>query len=178
MRALALVSLLILGVVPAVYSSADVSVTQYDSEDPVTLGGTITYSIVVMNSGPDPSGNVVLSDTLPANVTFVSANAPDDWSCNTPQKDTAGALNCSNGGLNPSQNASFTVVVKPTALGIVTNTVTVASTEPDPNSENNSKSEETTVTTALQPHEYSSSSKIKSGQIFDTEKATSFWPIH
>jgi uncharacterized repeat protein (TIGR01451 family) len=178
MRALALGTLLILGVASLVYAAADVSVTQYDSEDPVTLGGTITYSIVVMNNGPDPSGNVVLSDTLPANVTFVSANGPDDWSCNTPQKDTAGALNCSNGGLNPTQNASFTVVVKPTALGIVTNTVTVASTEPDPNLENNSKSEETTVTTALQPHEYSSSSKIKSGLIVDTLKATKVWPNH
>jgi uncharacterized repeat protein (TIGR01451 family) len=153
MRALALATLLVLGVAPFVYSSADVSVTQYDSEDPVTVGSTITYAIVVMNSGPDPSGNVVLSDTLPANVTFVSANTPDDWSCNTPQKDTAGALNCSSGGLNTGQNASFTIVVKPTAVGIVTNTVTVASTEPDPNLENNSKSEETTVTTALQPHQ-------------------------
>src|SRR5258705_9357277 len=113
MRALALATLLILGVAPFVYSSADVSVTQYDSEDPVALGGTITYSIVVINNGPDPSGNIVLSDTLPANVTFVSANSPDDWSCNTPQKDTAGALNCSSGGLNAAQNASFIVVVKP-----------------------------------------------------------------
>jgi uncharacterized repeat protein (TIGR01451 family) len=177
MRALALSTFLILGFVTLGYAAADVSVTQYDSEDPVTLGSTITYSIVVMNNGPDPSGNVVLSDTLPANVTFVSANAPDDWSCNTPQKDTAGALNCSSGGLNPSQNASFTVVVKPTALGIVTNTVTVASTEPDPNLENNSKSEETTVTAALQPHQYGLSPDFKGGSIFDARKTTRHWPV-
>src|SRR5262245_27699347 len=112
MREFALAALLIFGVVTVGYSNADVSVTQYDSEDPVTLGSTITYVIVVMNNGPDASSNIVLSDTLPANVTFVSANTPDDWSCNTPQKDTAGALNCSTGGLNTGQNASFTVVVK------------------------------------------------------------------
>src|SRR5262245_11402962 len=141
MKIAGLTTLLVVCCVSFAIADSDLSVTQYDTEDPVTLGDTISYAIVVMNNGPDASSNVVLTDTLPANVTFVSANAPSEWSCNTPQKDTIGALNCTSPGLNAGQNAAFTVMVKPTALGIVTNTVTVASSDPDPSPENNSKAE-------------------------------------
>src|SRR5204862_5192449 len=36
--------------------------------------GSITYTIVTTNNGPSPASNVAVVDTLPAGVTFVSAD--------------------------------------------------------------------------------------------------------
>ena len=52
---------------------ADLSVSISDSPDPVATGATLTYSIRVRNTGPDPATNAVLTDSIPSGVTFVSA---------------------------------------------------------------------------------------------------------
>ncbi len=52
---------------------ADLAVA-FNATPPVVLAGTnLTYTIVVTNNGPSPATGVTLTDTLPANVTFVSA---------------------------------------------------------------------------------------------------------
>lgn len=53
---------------------ADLAVAKYDTPDPVVAGTTLTYTIVVTNYGPSDAQNVVITDTLTADVTFVSAN--------------------------------------------------------------------------------------------------------
>lgn len=53
---------------------ADLAVAKYDNPDPVVAGTTLTYTIVVTNYGPSDAQNVVITDTLTADVTFVSAN--------------------------------------------------------------------------------------------------------
>ena len=55
-------------------SSADITVTKSSEEEAVRVGGIITYSIGVSNAGPGTAFNVVLTDPLPANTTFVSAD--------------------------------------------------------------------------------------------------------
>ncbi len=52
--------------------TADLEVTKADDPDPVLVGETLTYTIVVTNHGPSTS-TVELTDTLPGSVTFVSA---------------------------------------------------------------------------------------------------------
>src|SRR4051794_28000323 len=44
---------------------ADLSLTKTDSPDPVTVGGTLTYTIGVANAGPDDASAVKVVDTLP-----------------------------------------------------------------------------------------------------------------
>jgi uncharacterized repeat protein (TIGR01451 family) len=100
-------------------ASADVSIAKTDSPDPVTRGQQITYTIVVTNTSATTTANgVVVTDTLDANTTFVSASgAPFIQSGNT--------VTFTVGGLNPLQSISLQVIV----------TVSVsAPTENDPSS--------------------------------------------
>jgi uncharacterized repeat protein (TIGR01451 family) len=59
---------------------ADLSIAVTDSPDPVTEGGTLTYSIVVTNAGPGDATAATMTDSLPAGVMFVSATG-NGWSC-------------------------------------------------------------------------------------------------
>jgi uncharacterized repeat protein (TIGR01451 family)/fimbrial isopeptide formation D2 family protein len=60
--------------VTPVAPNADISVTK-SQPSPATVnpGGTITYTVTVTNNGPAIATNVVVTDTLPAGSTFVSA---------------------------------------------------------------------------------------------------------
>ena len=42
------------------------------SPDPVNVGSELTYTISVINNGPDTSDDVVVTDSLPENVEFLS----------------------------------------------------------------------------------------------------------
>jgi uncharacterized repeat protein (TIGR01451 family) len=53
--------------------AADVSVSKSDSPDPVAAGAMLSYTVDVTNDGPAEAENVVLTDILPAGVSFVSS---------------------------------------------------------------------------------------------------------
>ena len=107
-------------------------------------GGEITYSIQVKNNGPEHAGGVVLSDSLPAGTTLVSAVASQGACAAGP------AIACSLGAL-PS-NASASVTIKVTAgFGTVTNTATVSSKAIDGNPANDSATVTTIVAKAAPP---------------------------
>ena len=55
--------------------TADLALTKSDSPDPVSAGAPLTYTIQVTNNGPEDAGNVVVTDDLPNQVTFVSAGS-------------------------------------------------------------------------------------------------------
>jgi uncharacterized repeat protein (TIGR01451 family) len=128
--------------------SADLGVTKTDTPDPVNAGSDITYTITVANAGPTNAASVSLSDTLPANTTFVSLTSPAGWSCISPAVGAAGTVTCTNASLAPG-NAVFSLVVRVvagTANGtVITNTATVSSTTADPATGNESASTTTTV---------------------------------
>src|SRR3989442_11054596 len=46
-----------------------------DAPDPVAAGGNLTYTLSYSNTGNANATGVVLTDTVPANTTFVSATA-------------------------------------------------------------------------------------------------------
>src|SRR5205085_8847412 len=54
----------------------DLSLAMSDAPDPVVVGSPLTYTLTVQNATPPPgqASNVVVVDTLPANVTFTSAS--------------------------------------------------------------------------------------------------------
>ncbi len=56
--------------------TSSLQVTKSDSLDPVTAGTSMSWTVSVVNYGPSVDGNVVLTDTLPAGVDFVSATGP------------------------------------------------------------------------------------------------------
>src|SRR2546428_700405 len=58
-----------------VSSAPLLSVSKTDSPDPVAAGGTLTYTLSYSNTGNANATGVVLTDTVPANTTFVSATA-------------------------------------------------------------------------------------------------------
>jgi len=124
--------------------SAGLSVTKIDVADPVTIGDDILYSIVVSNAGLSTATSVVLTDTLPAGATFVSAT-PTQGSCPAP---AGGVLTCNLGDLPAASTATVGVVITPVATGTHTNSVSVASPTPDPNPGDNAAVETTEVETA------------------------------
>src|SRR5205823_7292353 len=57
----------------AVDTQADLVVTKTDDPDPVIAGNNVTYTITVTDNGPSDAQNVQVTDSVPANTTFVSA---------------------------------------------------------------------------------------------------------
>jgi uncharacterized repeat protein (TIGR01451 family) len=86
----ALTDSIITGCAPAVPPVAELAITKTDSADPVSPGDTFTYTVLVENLGPDPAENVVISDTLPAELTFQSATPSAGGLCATPAVGSAG----------------------------------------------------------------------------------------
>src|SRR6185295_6011084 len=64
-----------------VYGAADVAVSKSVSAPTIVAGSNATYTISVTNNGPDPASSVVVTDNLPATVTFVSCNSTGGGVC-------------------------------------------------------------------------------------------------
>jgi uncharacterized repeat protein (TIGR01451 family) len=120
--------------------AADLSVTKSDSPDPVSRGAQLIYSIVVTNNGPGSAAGVQLTDTLPANMPFVSATSTAG-SCSQ----SSGIVVCNLGDMSSSASVTVTIIVTPKKAGTLTNTAQVNSISPDPNAANNIDTEATTV---------------------------------
>jgi uncharacterized repeat protein (TIGR01451 family) len=121
-----------------VYTAADLSILKIDDPDPVIPGEFLTYTLEVVNHGPNDAENVVVSDTLPLEVNFVSADPPQTGGPNPLVWDNLGTLAA-------GDTWSVTVVVT-VNLGVdqpFTNTASVDSTTPDPTPENNHDDEDT-----------------------------------
>jgi uncharacterized repeat protein (TIGR01451 family) len=127
---------------------ANLSLTKTDSPDPVTEGSQLTYTINVSNAGPDEATNVVVTDNLSSRLDFVSATA-SSGSCQAPTgKGHGGKVTCSLGAIANAGTATVTIVVTPNKAGTVSNTASVTSEVPDPQANNNSDTEATTVNKA------------------------------
>jgi uncharacterized repeat protein (TIGR01451 family) len=121
-------------------TQADLSVSNAASPNPVSAGGNIAYTQTVTNGGPSAATTPVITETLPANTSFVSLTGPANWTCtNTaPYKCT----DTGNLGANASAIFTFVVSVNSTVTGgsTITQTDSVSSSTTDPNSGNNSAS--------------------------------------
>ena len=129
---------------------ADLALQKSDSPDPVTAGGSLTYTIFVTNNGPDPATNVVVTDQLPGEVTFVSATASNPaGSC----KRNGSKITCDVGTVpvnpgvpNPVPTVTILVTVKKNVKAAqISNTASVSSDVADPTPSNNSDTELTRI---------------------------------
>jgi uncharacterized repeat protein (TIGR01451 family) len=114
-----------------VLPDVEIWVEKTGSTSPVTPGAVMTYSLTVTNDGPSDAESVVVTDTLPAEVTFVAANPPQAGGPN-PLVWTLGTLTP-----NESRSIVITVTVNPDVTAGFTNTVIITTTTPGDDSDNN-----------------------------------------
>jgi uncharacterized repeat protein (TIGR01451 family) len=112
-----------------VESDADLELAVSPSPSNPTLSNTLTYSVTLTNYGPAGATNVVITDVLPAGVSFVGSSC----SCVT---EADGVATATISSLAVGNGTAFTIQVLPTALGYITNVVTATADEADPNSNN------------------------------------------
>jgi len=128
-------------------TSSDLSITKTDGLANITAGNPLTYTIVVSNAGPDAVTGATVTDTLPASLSGAT------WSC----VGTGGATCTANGAGSIGDTVNIPIAGTLTytlnaslisaATGTLTNTATVtfpAGTS-DPNTANNSATDNTTI---------------------------------
>jgi uncharacterized repeat protein (TIGR01451 family) len=122
--------------------SADLSVTHVVDDPTPPENGTIVYTVTVTNNGPDAASGVVVTDLLPAGVTYVSDLPSQGTYTSGTGLWTVGTL--ANGAF---ATLALTATVDPgTAGSTITNTASrTASTPTDTNSANDSASAGITV---------------------------------
>jgi uncharacterized repeat protein (TIGR01451 family) len=130
-------------------ASADLSIAKTAAPKPVIAGTNLTYVITVGNAGPSAAANLVVKDTLPAEVSVLTVT-PSVGSC------TAGfpgnplqPLTCTMDSLASGGSATITIVAKVSSAvpngTVINNNATISSAVADPNNANNSATAATTV---------------------------------
>ena len=126
-------------------NAANLALTMTDSVDPVTVGGAFTYNLTATNNGPVDASNVMVVDTLPADVEWQSAT-PSQGSCVHSGEPLGGTVTCTLGTIANGANATIDIGVDSQgAIGVITNSATVSADEPDPDSSDNTATEDTTI---------------------------------
>jgi uncharacterized repeat protein (TIGR01451 family) len=129
-------------------AQVDLSVSKSDSPDPIYVSQNTTYTMVVKNyNTPISATGVVMTDSLPANMTFVSATT-SQGSLVTPPVGSTGIVTANIGTLAVNATATITITVKANAAGSITNTATASANENEANPANNSASQTTTINNA------------------------------
>jgi len=123
-------------------TTADLSISSLTVDKPVANpGDTVVYTAAVYNNGPDAALGVVLSDNLPAGLTFVSASGGTVGGTPSSPTVTIGAIPA--GG---TATVTISATVNALAAGqTITNTVSEAYAGTDSSTGNDSASASTTV---------------------------------
>lgn len=116
-------------------SRTDLQLSKLADPGEVEAGNTLTYSITVLNNGPEVAPNTMITDTLPPQVTFVSASSQ----CT----EAGGTITCDLGDINAGDQVQVNITVTASNVASVTeftNTATVVFSGLDPTPENNTDS--------------------------------------
>lgn len=119
--------------------SADLQVVKTVDNNAPLLGDNVQFTITATNLGPDVATNIVVTDALPAGLTFVSASSTDydaatgKWTL--PQLTASGT----------TASASLTVTAKVARTGTIVNTASAKGDQTDPTPGNDNGSANVTV---------------------------------
>jgi len=112
----------------------DVGIVKNGSSAIAYENTNFTYTLTVTNNGPGGAANVVVTDTLPAGVEFISA-APSQGTCTG-----TAAITCNLGNLPASSTVTITIVIK-VPVGLICteicNVARVTTTDIDTDPSNN-----------------------------------------
>lgn len=117
------------------HDSVDVKVAVFEPGDPLRTGVPFTYTIAVTNFGPTNATSVVVTDRLPANVSYVSATTSQGSVSHS-----SGMVTANLGTIDLLGTATITITVQPTQTGAAVNTVTASTPRFDFDSANNTAS--------------------------------------
>jgi uncharacterized repeat protein (TIGR01451 family) len=131
-------------VVVAGAGTADVAIVKTATPSPtVPEGDTLTYTLTVTNNGPATATNVIVTDPLPTDVTFLSVNTTAG-TCS----EAGGTVTCLLGTMANAANATVSILTLTAAPGTATNTATVSADQTDPIPNNNTSTQTETITAA------------------------------
>jgi uncharacterized repeat protein (TIGR01451 family) len=124
-----------------VAAGSDIAVTKSVNNANPAVGNNVTFTITAHNLGADPATSVVVTDVLPAGLTFVSSSpSQGTYTAST------GVWNL--GGLAFDATATLQITATVTGSTAVTNTATRTGTTPaDPNPANDTASSTVTGST-------------------------------
>ncbi|MCA1553789.1 MAG: DUF11 domain-containing protein, partial [Chloroflexi bacterium] len=113
-----------------VLPSADMRISKSGRPDPVVAGKTLTYTMWVTDVGLIKADGVVVTDNLPAGVTFVSAATELHGTC----APSGGTVVCNLIPMEPNDPVQIQIVVgvNDDTVGVITNSATVSANQPDP----------------------------------------------
>jgi uncharacterized repeat protein (TIGR01451 family) len=129
----------------SVAAAADLAISKTATPSPLAPGQNATYTLTVVNNGPNAGGNVVATDTLPGSMTFVSATPSAGGPCTF----AAPRVSCPLGTVSSGQTVTITVVAQlpanSTGIATVNDIASVTATTSDPVASNNTASSTTPV---------------------------------
>jgi uncharacterized repeat protein (TIGR01451 family) len=148
----------------AATGTANLSITQTATPNPVAAGGTITYTIQIVNNGPATASNVQYSEVIPQvptpgtppyYETFNSLTcAGGSWSCTTPAVNGTGTVTGTMASLASGGTAAFTLVLNTNSTTpsgtVISETAAVSSSTTDPDPEDNMVTTNVTVASSGQ----------------------------
>lgn len=112
---------------------ADLTITKTADLTTVTLGGQVTYTLLVTNNGPDDATSVTVTDVLDSAATHIDSSASQGTATYE-----AGTVTAELGTIASGSSATVTIVVAAGAEGALTNTASVTANEQDMNPADNS----------------------------------------
>jgi uncharacterized repeat protein (TIGR01451 family) len=135
--------------VPLTASLIDLSLTKTVSNATPNVGQNVTFTITAANAGPSNATGVVVTDLLPAGLTFVSATPSGSTTY------TSGTGVWTIGNLNSAATAQLQIVATVASSGVKTNTAEVtAANEGDvdsiPNNQNPQEDDQASVSVTPQ----------------------------
>ncbi|HXX45134.1 MAG TPA: C25 family cysteine peptidase [Candidatus Acidoferrales bacterium] len=155
-------------------TQADVAIVKTASPEPVDQGTNLTYTLQITNNGPATAQNVVVSDPLPSQVSYVSASTTQG-TCSQ----SGGTVTCNLGSVSVGGLVIVTINVTAVTFSsssLATNTATVSASTSDPNLSNNTSTANSTIVspTAVQIVSLSASAQAGSGVVIKWQTRAEF----
>jgi uncharacterized repeat protein (TIGR01451 family) len=117
--------------------SAVLNLSMTADRNPAAVELNLNYNATITNTGDASATNVVLTDVLPASVTYTAAS-PSQGTCS--YASLTRTVTCNLGTIAAASNATVQITVKPRSEGTLNNTATITASQWDPATGNSSAS--------------------------------------